>query len=89
MMGWFKRKVVPVDIPSGETVELEALETWQVTWVLRKSSGLGLKHTNHEPVGQLFTNEADAEAFANALREAYVLVRNTIDPTAIEVKKIN
>lgn len=89
MMGWFKRKVVPVDIPSGETVELEGLETWQVTWVLRRSSGLGLRHTEHEPVGQLFTNEVDAEAFADALRDAYALVRNTIDSTAIKVTKIN
>lgn len=77
-----------VPVPSGETVNLEGLETWQVTWNRRYSSGLGARHTNHAPVGQLFTNRDDALAFKQALLDAYALVRNTIDPDYVEVEKV-
>lgn len=77
-----------VPIPSGETINLEGLETWQVTWNRRYTAGLGARHTNHEPVGQLFTNKADAIAFSHALLDAYALVRNTIDPEFVKVEKM-
>lgn len=75
-----------VSIPSGETTELEGLETWQVTWYCRNSGSV--EFPDHCPTGQLFTNENDALAFQKALREAYALVRNTVDSRFIKVKKM-
>lgn len=77
-----------VPIPSGEIINLEGLETWQVTWNRRYTNGMGARHTNHEPVGQLFTNKEDALAFSQALLDAYALVRNTIDDQFIKVEKM-
>lgn len=97
MLGWGRNKAakatdgktVDVTIPSGETVDLQGLETWQVTWQRRYSAGMGFRHTSHEPVGQLFTNEQAARDFAKALRDAYALVRNTIDPEGIKVERVS
>jgi hypothetical protein len=93
MFGWGRNKptakTVDVTIPSGQTVDLQGLETWQVTWQRRYSMGMGFRHTGNEPVGQLFTNEQDAQDFAKALRNAYALVRNTIDPEGIKVERVS
>lgn len=83
-------KTVDVTIPSGQTVDLEGLETWQVTWLTRH--GQGLPHpdyTRTRPKGQLFTNKRDAIAFANALKDAYDLVGNTIDGDYVQYERIS
>lgn len=76
-----------VPVPSGETINLEGLETWQVTWI-KRFPGISAKFPGHAPVGQLFTNREDAYAFKNALEDAYALVKNTADPQYIKVEKM-
>lgn len=83
-----KGKTVDVTIPSGQTIDLQGLETWQVTWNARVSMGLGAEHSRIRPKGQLFTNRTDAYAFAEALKNAYLLVDNTIDIKYIEVERL-
>lgn len=85
MLDWLRRrKKVPVSVPSGETVELEGLETWQVTWIARYGEWQG----NTSPVGKLFTNEEDARTFANALADAFELVKFDYAIESISVEKI-
>lgn len=85
MLEWLRRrKKVPVSVPSGETVELEGLETWQVTWNRRYGEWNG----NISPVGKLFTNEDDARAFANALADAFELVQFDYAVESISVEKV-
>jgi hypothetical protein len=102
-MSWWKRnkpvtvssgtttlngKTVDVTIPSGETIDLEGVETWQVTWLTRHGQGIGPDYTRTRPKGQLFTNKKDAVAFANALRDAYDLVGNIVDGDYVEYERV-
>lgn len=82
-------KTVDVTIPSGQTINLEGLETWQVTWLTRNSGGFSdPNHTRTKPKGQLFTNKDDAKAFAEALVNAYVLVGNTVDGEYVTYERV-
>lgn len=76
-----------VPVPSGETINLEGLETWQVTWVAR-TPGNSVNFPNHALRSQAFINRDDAYAFKRALEEAYELVKNTADPKYIKVEKM-
>lgn len=76
-----------VPVPSGETINLEGLQTWQVTWI-KRMPGINVKYPEYAPIGQLFTNEDDAYAFKSALEDAYALVKNTADPQHIKVEKM-
>lgn len=85
MLDWLRRrKKVSVAVPSGETIELEGLETWQVTWTSRH----GNFSSCTSPVGKLFTNEEDARTFANALADAFELVKFDYAIESISVEKI-
>ena len=82
-------KTVDVTIPSGQTIDLQGLETWQVTWLTRRSSGgRDPDFTRTKPKGQLFTNMEDAKAFAEALVNAYNLVGNTIDTEYVTYERV-
>lgn len=69
-MSWFRKKI---DAPSGETVQLDGLQVWMVRWVSR----YGSFNTETQKEAQAFTNEEDANHFAQALRDAFALIRHT------------
>jgi hypothetical protein len=69
-MVWFRKKV---EAPSGQTVELDGLQVWMVRWVSR----YGDYHGNTQQEAQAFTNEEDANHFAQSLRDAFALIRHT------------
>lgn len=59
--------------PSGEQTEAIAYESWTVRWYSRY--GQFSSETRQEC--EVFTNKADADAFAEQLRLAFKLVRHT------------
>lgn len=69
-MNWFKKLV---SAPSGQTVNLEGLETWMVSWTSRH----GVYSCDTRLQFQAFTNSEDAEHFAQSLRDAFRLVKHT------------
>lgn len=79
----FIRKVFKV--ASGETVDLEGVELWEVRWnsVNRCFAGI----LRDWPSVQVFTNKADANHFAGQLKEALKLLENRGFDDEIEVTK--
>lgn len=72
-MSWFRKKI---DAPSGQTVELDGIQTWTVRW----TSKIGdYPYTVRRQEVQAFTNQEDAEHFAKSLREAFKLLRHTAE----------
>lgn len=61
MIAYLKKILIPTP---GEKTELEALETWTVSWQTRGEYGRGVKHM------QIFTSRSDAVKFSDALEEA-------------------
>lgn len=76
-MSWFRKKI---DAPSGETVELDGLQTWTVRWISKVGD---YPYTTKRPEVQAFTNQPDAEHFAKSLREAFKLLRHTAESNVI------
>jgi hypothetical protein len=62
-------------IPSGEKTELPALENW----IVRYRRRYGLFSTEWQYEAEVFTNEKDAQAFAEALKDAFRFIKNTAD----------
>ena len=81
-MKWFKKLI---DAPSGETVQLEGIRTWTVRW----TSKIGdYPYTTKRPEVQMFTNSEDANHFAQALRDAFKLIRHTAESeVTVEVQE--
>lgn len=75
-MKWFKKII---KAPSGESVELEGLETWMVRWTSRH----GEFHSETKPQVQVFTNAEDAEHFAKSLRDAFALIKHSSGNTVV------
>lgn len=71
--------------PSGDTVELETVELWEVRWnsVNRCYAGI----LRDKPSVQVFTNKADANHFSDQLKEALKLLENRGFDDEIEVIK--
>lgn len=61
---------------------VDAFETWEVRWVSRHGGYSG----DTSPELQVFTNENDANLFADSLRAAFRLIRHT-SATNVVVKK--
>lgn len=62
-------------IPTGATKEVKAYENWAV----RYTSRVGNCSWDVKPEAEFFTNEQDARDFAEQLRAAFKLVKNTVD----------
>jgi len=62
-------------IPTGETKEVKAYENWAVRYKSRHGNFSG----DTRPEAEFFTNEEDAKAFAEQLKAAFKLVKNTAD----------
>lgn len=85
----WNRKTKVVEVPTGDTQQLEGLETWCVVWMARSGTWSDRPHlTNCTSIAQAFTNEDDAKEFEKALRDAYALVRDTITPRSIKCFKM-
>ena len=69
-MKWFKKLI---DAPSGDKVQLVSIRTYTVRWTSRH----GTFSSDTRPEVQAFTNIEDAEYFAQALRDAFKLIRHT------------
>jgi hypothetical protein len=78
-MNLFKK----IFVPTEEKQELIAYESWTVRWNARQ----GNYSSDLTPVAEVFTNKEDARTFANALKEAFKLIRNTSNDCQIEIKK--
>lgn len=62
-------------IPTGDTKEVKAYENWAVRYTSRHSG----YSSGTQPEAEFFTNEQDAKDFADQLRAAFKLVKNTTD----------
>lgn len=58
-------------IPSGEQSELLAYESWSVRWTSRK----GPYSHDQRPESEVFTSKDDADTFADALLDAFKLLK--------------
>jgi hypothetical protein len=78
---WFTKKLT---VPTTNDVkEVDTVQTWQVRWLSRNDKW----HSSLFPELEVFLSEKDANDFADSLRNAYKLVRNTHEIKFIEVKK--
>lgn len=79
-MKWFTK---PITVPaSNETKTIDAVQLWEVRWTSRH----GAFSTDTRPEMEGFPTEAEAEAFATSLRNAFTLVRHT-SGTKVTVRK--
>jgi hypothetical protein len=66
-------KILKMLIPSGETKEIEGIETWIVSWTKR----IGEFNGDMRQCFQAFTTEDDAKALKKSLDHAHKLIGNT------------
>lgn len=71
-----------IEIPTEETIEVESIQSWSVTWYRRYDIFSG----STTECKEFFFTEENAESFAKALRDAYKLLRHT-SGTDVKVKK--
>lgn len=71
-----------LSIPTGETKEVKAYESWTVRWRSRH----GEYNFEAKDECEVFTNEKDADDFAKSLRDAFKLIRHT-SGNSVSVKK--
>lgn len=85
-MNFFRKKI---PIPSGEKVELEGAELWEVRWhALDGRSQFGnLTMVDAIPHVEVFFSEEDAKLYAQSLTEALLLLRHAGPHTKIKVTK--
>jgi hypothetical protein len=76
---WFKKLTTP---KTNETKQTDAVQMWEVRWRSRH----GEYSSDTRPELEAFTSEADAEAFAESLKAAYRLTRNT-SGNRVELRK--
>lgn len=69
-MLWFKKLTVPVD---NAVKSVDVLQLWGVRWISRH----GEYSADTMAEAEFFTSEAAADAFAESLRAAFKLTRNT------------
>lgn len=77
---WFKKLTVPT---TNDVEEIDTVQTWQVRWLSRHDKW----HDSLRPELEVFLSEEAANLFAESLRNAYKLVRNTHEVKFIEIKK--
>lgn len=65
-----KNLTVPSD---NSTSQIEAVQLWEVRWVSR----YGEYHNNTRTEVEVFTSQEAAEHFAEALKNAFKLIRHT------------
>ena len=70
---------------SNETKEVDVAQTWEVRWHAVSLDLAYSSFTRFEPALEVFTDEADAKDFAQALRNAWSVARVT--GLRVEVKK--
>lgn len=70
-----------LNIPAGER-SVEAVELWEVRWTGRNSE----YSSGTKPEMEVFTSHEGAEIFAEALRNAFKLIRHT-SGTGVKVKQ--
>ncbi len=77
----FAKLIVP---ESNETKEIDVAQTWEVRWHSVKVE-LRYSSCDKQPEMEVFTNEAEAQAFAQSLRNAMSLAR--LSGIGVEVEK--
>ena len=75
-----KRLTVPERI---STKEVDAVQLWEVRWISRH----GEFSSDTRPEVEAFPTEAEANAFAEALRSAFALIRHTGSRSYVRVEK--
>ena len=68
-------------IPWG-TRKVDAVELWEVRWTSRH----GQWHTDIRPECEVFPIKEDAEAFAQALKNSFALVKHTGCGTKVSIE---
>ena len=84
-----KKKVIDIEsLPNGKTLfsleNFENMAKWEVRWKSRHGEYSG----NVQSEVAAFTNRATAEAFAQTLRDAHKILRNT-NHIGIKIEKAN
>lgn len=77
-MKWFKKLVKS---PSGETVDLQGVQTWMVYWTSRS----GEFSSEVSECAQAFIEEVEARHFAGEIESAFRLIRHTGKGTKVRV----
>ena len=74
-----KKLAVPA---STETREVDVAQTWEVRWMSRHGEYMG----STRPEMEVFLSEGEAREFADALKNAFALIRHT-SGTAVDVER--
>lgn len=85
MKSWFKE----LFIPSGEKTTVVAYNSWVVRWTKVRSVSYNSGDSfsfRETPEAEIFPSEIDANRFADQLREAFKLLRQTGDATRVKVE---
>lgn len=77
-MKWLKKLVKS---PSGETVDLQGVQTWMVYWKSRS----GEFSSDVSECAQAFIDEGEARHFAGEIESAFRLIRHTGRGTRVRV----
>lgn len=84
MRNWFKK----LRIPSGEKTEVVAYMSWMVRWYswnLHRVSYSGDAYCS--PMAEIFPSEEDANKFAEQLREAFKLLKQSGEGCRVVVEE--
>jgi len=81
MKNWFKKLL----IPSGEKTEVVAYNSWIVRWRSASFDGSSLCYTRDE--SEIFPSEVDAEKFAQSLKDARGLLKDSGGGIKIEANQ--
>jgi hypothetical protein len=73
---WFKKLTVPL---TNKTKEVEAVQLWEVRWTSRH----GEYSSDTRPEMEAFTSPEAAHEFADALKNAFKLLRHTSGDTIV------
>lgn len=78
------RKLIDIFVPNRhDPLKLDGIETWMVQWTSRQ----GQFSADVRSVCQAFTSKQDAKEFAESLRAAFRLVKNSSEVHSIDVRK--
>jgi len=77
----FKRKIVT--IPTGEKEELEAVESWVVSW----SSKYGSFDLDWKPRFEVFIYESEAKKFKDSSEDVFKLLKHSGNRAIVTMEK--
>lgn len=81
MRTWFTKQITVPE--NNRTKVVDAIQLWEVRWTSRN----GYYHSDRRPEMEAFPTEEEANFFADALKKAFSLIRNTSSENRVTVTR--